>query len=123
MLAIGLAAIRAAGPRVIRFPHNTQIPSPRRPDGQPDYARPRDRGQARARERVDLRLGHLLRLANVAEEDEPLQPPAVGLLSTAAVVAARQGLTQLVKEPGLPPGRGGRQAPVGRPQHVIRLPH
>jgi len=56
-------------------------------------------GQMR-QEGVDLRLGHILGMADVVEVDEPLDPVDVGLFSSAAVVTGTQGVLHLVERPG-----------------------
>jgi hypothetical protein len=47
-------------------------------------------------EGVDLGLGHFAGVAHVVEEDEALDPVAIGLLGPAAVMASVQGLAQAV---------------------------
>jgi len=48
---------------------------------------------------VDLRLGHLGRMADVVEMDESLDPVAIGLLGPAAVTPSAQDFYHAVVEP------------------------
>jgi hypothetical protein len=57
------------------------------------------------RRRVDLGLCHLGRVADVVDEDIALDPIAVRLLGSRAVVAGAQRLTQAIEKLGLPTGR------------------
>ena len=49
-------------------------------------------------ESVNSLFGHLRRMAHVVEIDKPLDPVAVSLLGSPAVMAGAQGLTQTVEK-------------------------
>ena len=47
---------------------------------------------------VDFGFGHLRRMALVMEKDKPLDPMAIGLLGSSAVMAGTEGFAQTVEE-------------------------
>lgn len=49
-------------------------------------------------ESIDLRLGHFVRMPYVMKEDEALDPMAVGLFRTAAVMAGPQRLAKTIEQ-------------------------
>jgi hypothetical protein len=63
--------------------------------------------------RVDLAFHHLRRVAQMAGRDEPLDPKAIGLLGSSAVVTRAQRLAQPIEQLWPPWGRGYGQRAVG----------
>lgn len=59
------------------------------------------------KKRLDLRRAHVDRVALAVEQDEALDPVAIGLLGAQAVVTGADGRAHLVEQPGLLNDRNG----------------
>jgi hypothetical protein len=58
-------------------------------------------------EPVDLGFGHIGRMADIVEEDEPFYPVAIGLFRTTAVMAGPQRFAKTIEQFWGPDGISG----------------